>query len=366
MHGANGYAESIFEAAPMAMLMVDASGRIVVANRQAAQVFRYQRDDLLGRHVNELIPEADRGGHSERIAKFFADPEPRVMGVGRDLVAVDADGREFPVEIGLTPLTIDDQTYAVAVVADISRRREIEREFTAARLVQEAMLPQHIPDVDGLDIAAKCLPAEVTGGDFFDFLRLPDGALGIAIGDASGHGFAAALVVAAAKAYLRALTISSPDLSTLMGRINKLLLEDVTEGRFVTLFFGLLDAANRSYVYSGAGHEGYLLDGNGNVKKRLQSTGPPLGWFPAAHYESDAVSLRSGDVLLLTTDGLAESFSADGGMFGRERVFEVVRQAGDASAAQIVEGIVREVRTFSTGAVQRDDMTLVVVRVTQE
>lgn len=358
----NGYAESIVEAAPMAMFMIDTSGHIVVANPQAAHVFHYSRDDLLGRHVNDLIPEPVRGGHSARIAEFFANPEPRVMGAGRDLHAVDADGRQFPVEIGLTSINDGTQTYAVAVVADITRRKQIEREFTAARLVQTAMLPKSVPHITGLDIAARSLPAESTGGDFFDFLQLPERTLGIAIGDASGHGFSAALVVATAKAYLRALAISDLDLPTLMGRTNQLLLEDLSEGRFVTLFFGLLDTANWSYSYAGAGHDGYLLDADANLKQRLHSTGPPLGWFPEGSYHSDEVSLNPGDILLLMTDGLTEAFSSNNEMFGRDRIFEVIRRTRAADADQIVEAIFREVASFSEGTEQSDDMTIVVMK----
>jgi sigma-B regulation protein RsbU (phosphoserine phosphatase) len=362
MINVNDYATSIVEAAPMAMFMIDTSGRIVVANREAAQVFHYGRDDLLGRHVNDLIPEPARGGHSARIAEFFANPEPRVMGAGRDLLAVDGEGHQFPVEIGLTSLSDDEQTYAVAVVADITRRKQIEREFTAARLVQTAMLPTSLPLVEGLDIAARSLPAESTGGDFFDFLRLSDGSLGVAIGDASGHGFSAALVVATAKAYLRALVSSGFDLATLMRQTNKLLLEDLSEGRFVTLFFGILDTTSWSYSYAGAGHDGYLLDADANVKKRLHSTGPPLGWFPEGSYESDEVSLSPGDLLLLMTDGLTEAFSAGREMFGRDRIIEVIRRTRDADSEQIVEEIFREVASFSEGTEQADDMTIIVMK----
>lgn len=362
MFNSNEYATSIVEAAPMAMFMIDTSGRIVVANRRAAEVFGYERDKLLGRHVNDLVPQSARGGHSTRIAEFFANPEPRVMGAGRDLLAVDANGSQFPVEIGLTSLSNDTQTYAVAVVADITRRKQIERDFTAARLVQTAMLPESLPHVAGLDIAARSLPAESTGGDFFDFLPLPDGTLGIAIGDASGHGFSAALVVAAAKAYLRALVSSGLDLATLMSRTNKLLLEDLSEGRFVTLFFGNLDTQNWSYSYAGAGHDGYLLDRDANLKKRLRSTGPPLGWFPEGTYKSDDVSLDPGDILLLMTDGLTEAFSADNEMFGRDRIFEVIRRTREASSDQIVDEIFREIRSFSEGVEQADDMTIVVMK----
>lgn len=163
----------LIDAAPVAMLVVDRNGRIVLVNQQAAKTFGYEYGELLGRGIDLLVPESLRRLHHLQVESFFHASVPRVMGSGREVLARHQDGREFPVEIGLTPIETSDGPQAMAAIIDVTERRRVETESTLARLVQQAMLPQTQPKFDGCDIFGASKPADATGGDFFDFIPIP-------------------------------------------------------------------------------------------------------------------------------------------------------------------------------------------------
>ena len=351
------------DAAPVAMLIADASGRIIAANQAAATVFRLPANQLVGSPIERLVPTGFRADHGRHVETFFRNMTPRIMGGGREVRAVDGDGREFPVEIGLSPMATPAGKYVIAAVVDITQRRKRERESTLARLVQEAMLPRIPDDLSGLAVAARSDPADATGGDFYDLLRFDDGRTGFVIGDASGHGFAAALVTAAARSYMRALLRTQADIGVAMRMANGLLVEDVSENRFVTLLVALIDPATRRLTYAGAGHAAYVCDASGNLRVVLDDTGPPLGWFPDALYPVTEIGLEPGDFLLLLTDGIEEAFDPAGQQFGRQRVIDILRRTADQPVAGIVEAIHQAVRDFHGATSPHDDATVLVARI---
>ena len=350
----------LIDAAPVAMLVVDRNGRIVLVNRQAAKTFGYEAVELLGHGIDLLVPQSSRRLHHLQVESFFQASVPRTMGSGREVLARHQDGREFPVEIGLTPIETSDGPQAVAAIVDITERRRVETESTLARLVQQAMLPQKQPDFRGCDIFGTSKPADATGGDFFDFIPLAGERLGIAIGDASGHGFAAALLTVAARSYLRAVSSIEQSISEVLAMANKLLVEDVPEGRFVTLFYAVVEPSQSLLKYAGAGHSAYLFNRDGALKQSLDSTGPALGWFPTAEFPTATVHTEPGDLLLLLTDGIEEAMSAQEELFGRQRVFDVVKEHCREPAADIIRALLTAARKFQ--AQQQDDATAIAVK----
>jgi serine phosphatase RsbU (regulator of sigma subunit)/DNA-binding NarL/FixJ family response regulator len=240
---------------------------------------------------------------------------------------------------------------------------ERERELSLARAIQQRRLPKAAPALAGFDIGGASHPAQETGGDYLDFIPLPDGSLGIAVGDASGHGIGAALLMAETRAYVRALTRADTNIGKVLSRVNRHVAEDIGDD-FVTLVFARLDPRTRSLVYSSAGHwPGYVLDSRGEVKKLLHSTGIPLGLDPMATFpDGAALTLEPGDLVLLLTDGIVEAFASDGPLFGMERALECVRVHRGATSSEIVAALFDEVRAFSHH-LQSDDMTAVVIQV---
>lgn len=352
---------SFLQGAPLAIVVANDRGMLVFVNQQATQLFGYSEQELVGQPIDLLIPKSYHERHPELFKAYVREPNARVMGVGREVRAIDRQGREFPVEIGLTPIHTNTGMYVVAAVADITIRKHLEREVTAAKLVQEAMLPKFYPKTIDFEIGGATQFADAAGGDFLDCVVPREGEATLMIGDASGHGFAAALVSVAAKSYLRALTRRYHDLGELLTHVNQLLLEDLADGRFVTLFVGQLLAKEGRFRYAGAGHVGYILSGRGELKSQLMSTGPPLGWLQEASYTVGEAAVEPGDYILLMTDGIEESFAEDGGDFGRERIFQTIAQLADQTVPGQAQGILDAVDRFTNGK-QHDDMTVLLTR----
>jgi serine phosphatase RsbU (regulator of sigma subunit) len=252
------------------------------------------------------------------------------------------------------------------------RRREAERalrenraQMHAAREIQQRLFPAAAPRLPGLDIGGASFPAEATGGDYFDYVPMLDGTLGVVVGDVTGHGFGPALVMASTRAYLRALAQTHADVATVLKLTNRVLAADVGTDRFVTLLLARLDPQGRALVWGNAGHPtGYVLDALGLVKHQLSSTAIPLGVLPECDFPAgEAVPLAPGDMVVLLTDGVVEARAPDDTTFGTQRVFDVVRLYRHDPARLIVSNLYHAVRAFSQGAPQVDDITAVVIKV---
>ncbi len=243
------------------------------------------------------------------------------------------------------------------------KRRSQQPAFQVAREIQQRLFPPS-PRLVGFDIGGMSYPAEAAGGDFFDFLPMRDGGLGIVSGDVCGHGYGPALLMASARAYLRALARTHTDVSEILDIANHVLADDLG-GRFITLILAKLDLISRSLVYASAGHTtGYILDAAGAVKARLESTGFPLGVFPGAKFPSSPnLSLQPRDLVLFLTDGIVEARAPDKTVFGTERALNIVRHYQSDPAAQIVTNLYHAVRAFAHNTPQADDITAVVLKV---
>jgi sigma-B regulation protein RsbU (phosphoserine phosphatase) len=233
----------------------------------------------------------------------------------------------------------------------------------SAREIQQKMFPA-APRLENFDIGGACYPALLTGGDYFDFIPLPDGSLGVAVGDVSGHGFGPALLMASTRAYLRGLAQTHLDPSEVLARANRVLSADTGGEPFVTLLFARLDPRTRRLVYASAGHPtGYVTGSGGVVKERLESTGIPLGIFPEAEFDSSVVvNLEPGDTVLLLTDGVLEARAPNGVAFGEKRTLDTARVYHTDTARQLVSNLYHTVRAFSRNGPQQDDITAVTIK----
>ena len=243
--------------------------------------------------------------------------------------------------------------------------RENQEQFRVAREIQQRLFPTAPPHFGPFDIAGASYAAEATGGDYFDYLTMADGCLGVVVADVTGHGVGPALLMAETRAYLRMLTRNRDEVGEILVRANRMLAEDVGFERFVTLILGKLDARSQSLTYASAGHPScYVLDASGNVKAVLKRTGIPLGIQPNVDYAAaPAIPLLPGDYVLLLTDGFEEAISPENTIFGVQRVLDVARAHSDKTAGATVEALYSAVRDFSQNEPQLDDLTVVVIKV---
>jgi sigma-B regulation protein RsbU (phosphoserine phosphatase) len=278
------------------------------------------------------------------------------------------DGAIYYSEQTITP--IRDATGRVSRFVSVGKdltevRASLERssKLQLARSVQQRMYPESPPGTCGFDIAGLAIPADETGGDYYDYLRLPGGGLALAVGDVSGHGFDAALHMVQARTMLRAVILAQNDPGAVLAQMNSLLLDELDEHRFITLMLACVDPRARTLRYASAGHTtGYLLGSSGRVKAELPSTGVPLGLIRGAAFESVVVAgLEDGDIVALFTDGIVESVDDDA-YYGPERALAALRRHSHESASDIVHHLCESAQAFARGP-QTDDMTVVVCKV---
>ncbi len=240
------------------------------------------------------------------------------------------------------------------------RRRALEREIDLGRVFQERLLPASDPQVRGYDIAGMNLPGRRLSGDYFDYVELPDGHLGIAVADVSGKGVPAALLAASLQATLRSHVENVYSISTIMDRVNGSFCRTTAPESFATLFYGVLDPSGL-LTYVNAGHNPPLLVQAGGSVLRMREGGTVLGVFPGTHYAEGRVTLSTGDCLVVYTDGLSEAERGTE-LFGEERIVDVVRNLPGAPARVVASTLITEADSFAGRGASPDDMTVVVLR----
>ncbi len=244
--------------------------------------------------------------------------------------------------------------------------RPLERELELSRMVQRALLPQEAPAIPGLDLAAFLRPAQIVGGDFFDFPRFRDGRYGITIADVVGKGVSASLIMASMQTALRALVPESDSPASVLARINGLFAHNAYFTTFVTLFLGAYDATTHSLTYSNAGHNPPLIyrageDGRGKILC-LRPTAPAIGLLEDPPFREETAWLVPGDLLLFYTDGVPEAFNDQDEQYGMERLEDFVRRNVDASPKGLIRGLQRDLLEFIHGERFADDITLIAGR----
>jgi PAS domain S-box-containing protein len=348
------------------VFITDTSAVIEYVNPAFEATTGYSREQAIGRPASILKSGWQEPGFYQELWSTILSGEVHTA----TPVNRRKDGSLFHAEQTITPVRDETGSISkfVSVMRDVTERKKAQHrdaEMHLARVVQQKLYPGAAPRIAGFDVAGAAFPADQTGGDYYDFLPMADGRIGLVVGDVSGHGFGAALIMAETRAYLRSLARTLTDPAEVLGALNAFLFEDTEAERFVTLMVALLDPARRTLAYASAGHiHGYVLDGSGATKHVLAATGPPLGLFGDARFESSPeVALETGDLVLLLTDGATEAQRPDGEFYDSTRVLQAVAGTREEDAAQIVRRLHAAVSAFAPGQPQRDDITAVVCRV---
>jgi sigma-B regulation protein RsbU (phosphoserine phosphatase) len=256
-----------------------------------------------------------------------------------------------------------------AQVIETTRLYEEERalarmrhQVSLAAEIQQHLLPSSLPTIDGYDLAGTSIAAEIVGGDYFDVIPTPGGKWSLCLGDVSGKGIPASLLMSNVQAMVRLLARMNVPPCESIRRANELLLDCTPPEKFVTFFLAVLDPATGRVEFCNAGHNAPLLVTSAGDCRRLSSEGAVLGIIPGFAYAGSACEMERDDVIVIFSDGVTEALSADDDEFGEERLLEVVREHAPASAQTIQEAILAEVRAHAGIHPQSDDITLVVLK----
>ena len=237
-----------------------------------------------------------------------------------------------------------------------------EEQLRVARTVQQGLLPDSAPGLDGYEIAGISNPARHVGGDYFDYLKLSDGCQAVVIADVSGHDMGASILMSQTRAYLRALSQMDASIGQMLTDLNRFLLADVKDTRFVSLFILRIDAETKQLSYAAAGHNGFVLNRDGKLRE-LTNTGPLLGVLESNVYSAKAIEgLSVGDLLLISTDGIVETPAPGGEQFGLSRLQSALQELREQPAQEIVDTLYEKVCEYGQQSPE-DDITAVVLKI---
>lgn len=259
--------------------------------------------------------------------------------------------------------------YVPRYVEELAQRERMERELEIARSVQSSFLPRRNPLLKGFEISAICHSALEVGGDYYDFVDLGDGRLGIAIADVSGKGIQAAFYMTLLKGFLQSLCYQIESPAKLLCQINKLFYQNAERGTFISMIYGILDSENHTFTFARAGHNPLVYKSSSRPKARIyKPSGLALGMigdgFFGEHIDDAMINLVDGDVITLYTDGYTEAMNSSKELFGDDELVQAIEKYSEGTPEQIINQITGTVNRFVNGAHQHDDMTIVVLKST--
>lgn len=348
------------------VFITDRAGTIEYVNPAFEAITGFSRGEALGRTPRLLksgrqSPEFYRG-----LWASLLEGRPFKASV----INRKKSGELFIAEQTITPMRDSRSgalTHFVAVLRDLTDRLKLEEqgaELSLAASVQQRLFPTTSPAIHGWDVAGAFSPALATCGDYFDFMKLPDGRLLFAVADVCGHGMGPALIMAATRGYLRSLARTGMPIDEIVRDLNLLLLDDLDERHFVTMVVGFLETTSGAVTWANMGHPtGFVLDRGGRVKLPLASTCKPLGLFQDIGCSlGPPLVMDAGDAIVLLTDGAIETESPDGRQHGTEAVLGVVRSNLHRPSEEIVRQVIQATRDHAQGVAQEDDVTAVVIK----
>jgi serine phosphatase RsbU (regulator of sigma subunit)/predicted enzyme related to lactoylglutathione lyase len=295
-----------------------------------------------------------------RGVRFLHPPQPQLWG-GTTAVFCDVDGNSFDL-LGSDEMSREIEAQRRANAERLESERRVAQELEIAKQVQARLFPQNFPALQTLDYAGACIQARQVGGDYYDFFALGQGRLGLFVGDISGKGIAAALLMANLQANLRSqFALAREEPQRFLQSVNRLFFENTVDSAYATVFFAEYDDAARRLRYTNCGHLSALLLRRDGAAEWLRSTGTVLGLFKEWESPTVECQLFPGDTLALYTDGVTESFNGAEEEFGEQRLIEALARHRGQDAESMVTSVIRDVQRFSPQE-QHDDITLIVAK----
>ena len=361
---------TLIENASDIIVVLNSKGVVSFISPACEKVLGKKEDDFIGKDWFQFAEESFRLKIKDEYCRSLSQ---KLVSFSFEGCFIDANGDSRVLDATAQNLLNDEAIKGVVLnVRDVTERlksqaaiRDTAEEFRVAREIQQHLFPKEAPIIDGFDIAGASSPAAATGGDYFDYLKTTDGQFVLAIADVSGHGAGPAMLMAETRAYLRLLVRNRHHLGDILIRANNMVGEDVGKDRFITMHLVKLDSKSKMIAHSSSGHTpGYIIGEKGEIKSKMKRTGIALGVTPDAPYEVEGpLKLVKGDIIIILTDGLAETPNSEGELFGAQRVIDELHRNRSLSAAEIVNSVFKRVADFSQGAEQEDDYTMIVAKV---
>jgi PAS domain S-box-containing protein len=353
----------IIQATDEGFLLMNREFAVTDVNRAFCRMVGAAREEIVGRTPLRFVEEEYRRflmmNREDLFAGDFTELEGQV---------ITTSGRKIPVLIHGNRLR-DDRGAVIGSILFVTDLTQQKRSLALAGEVQKSLLPEEAPRIEGLDVAGRTLSCDEIGGDYFDFLwdrQCPQDAFSIAVGDVSGHGVEAALLMTTARAFMRMRASLCGGSAEIVTEMNRHLVRDVTDsGRFMTLSFVRFEPASRSLRWVRAGHPPALLyDPAAERFRELGGRGLPLGVDDQYQYQEYAeADLGVGQIIAIGTDGIWEASDRQKSYYGIERFREVIHRHAALNAKEILEAVFADIKTFTLGARQEDDITLVIAKV---
>lgn len=268
---------------------------------------------------------------------------------------------------GIVDESLLEMDYTASVCLDHysdAERRRLESELELSQIVQRALMPQRAPIISGVDVAAFSRPAEIIGGDYFDFFKFKDGTHGLVIADVSGHGVSAAMLMSSLQTALQTMAPDTDSPAEILERINRFYIHNIRFTTFVTVFLARYDAKDRTLTYVNSGHNPPAIFHRNELGiEWLTRTAPAIGLAEEYFPRTETVKLSEGDTLLLYTDGVTEALNLDTEQFGTERLAQFIQNAADLTASDMLQVVRQGITAYSGDVRLEDDLTLVALKV---
>jgi len=370
---------SIIESALNAIVIMDSKGLVIDWNHHAEKMFGWSKQQALGEPLEHLIiPQRFRKQHKQGLDHYLQCGEGPILNKLLEQTAVRRDGSEFPVEVSISPLKLGDNYIFSGFIHDITVRKNTEQKIRQAQInlaytqsemniahrIQSSLFPSKAIKTDDFEVQGFCLPADLVGGDYFDYFFREQETLDMVMADVSGHSIGPALFMVETRSALRTHANWPSTPANTLNILNNLLYQDLdTADYFITLFYLQYNTFNNTLHYANAGHPPPLFLKKAELQcQQLDAEGLILGVRRDVSFEEKSILMNSGDLILLYTDGLTEAENPQGEFFGIESVCNILQQQANHSPQMIIEIIIKQLKEFCQSQSFKDDVTLMLFK----